>query len=98
VTVLTSFSAASSYPSAVLRAALAERCDAVLPVDYADMEVLAEHGDLFERAGVALAAPPAGSVKLAADKSRLPELLAGVASAPKQVVFGGSADRGSRRR
>ena len=80
---------------AVLRAALAERCDAVLPVDYADVEALAEHGDLFERAGVALAAPPAGSVKLAADKSRLPELLAGVASAPKQVVFGGSADRGS---
>ncbi len=81
-----------AWAFAVLHAALRERCDAVLPVDFVDVATLAEHGDLFERAGVALVAPPSESVKLAADKGRLPELLAGVARTPKQVVFNVNAD------
>jgi hypothetical protein len=74
-----------AWALAVLRAALKERCDAVLPVDFVDVATLAEHRGVFERAGVVLVAPPSESVKLAADKGRLPELLAGVARTPKQL-------------
>ena len=81
-----------AWALAVLRAALKERCDAVLPVDFVDVATLAEHRGVFERAGVVLVAPPSESVKLAADKGRLPELLAGVARTPKQVVFDVDAD------
>lgn len=77
---------------AVLHAALTERCDAVLPVDFVDVVSLSERRDLFESAGVALVAPPSESVKLAADKGRLPELLAGTARAPRQVTFDNGAD------
>ncbi|MEM1829753.1 MAG: hypothetical protein QXV79_03855 [Thermofilaceae archaeon] len=73
---------------AVFAAKVAEawKVDLVMPVDFVDVEAFSRQRDLFESVGSELAAPPFESVRLAADKERLPQLLNRIARVPRQVV------------
>ncbi|MEM0223365.1 MAG: hypothetical protein QXJ99_03070 [Thermofilum sp.] len=68
------------------KVAEAWKVDLVMPVDFVDVETFSSQRDLFESIGSELAAPPFESVKLAADKKRLPQLLEGIAATPRQVM------------
>ncbi|MEZ0346379.1 MAG: hypothetical protein ABWK01_07500 [Infirmifilum sp.] len=79
----------TAWARAALQQALRMGCDTVVPVDYADVLALSGVEDEFRRQGVALAAPPHESVVTASDKTRLPELLRGIAETPRQVLVDG---------
>jgi len=68
------------------KVAEAWKVDLVIPVDFVDVEAFSRQRELFESVGSELAAPPFESVKLAADKERLPQLLNRIARVPRQVV------------
>lgn len=68
------------------------RAELVLPVDFIDVETFALEHEYFEEKGLILVAPSYRSVKLAADKEKLPSLLRETAKCPKQVTVKSADD------
>lgn len=76
----------NAWPKAVARFAAEWGACVVIPVDFADVIAFSRFEEVFERIGVALAAPSYEAAIAASSKSLLPELLKSVAEVPRQAV------------